>query len=506
MKLKKPTAKKQTKNGIELVTTNNNGVFQQEEVKGKLKDTLSWGNCKLYHHGIGQVISEDIRPKFADWNFIDYVKEHKHTGFVRFLEPMSAYEDTTYLKDNPKDATEIAELKMDGHRGTISIGSDFNRVFSRRVSKKTDWYNENTDQVPHIRDLILPEYAGTILDGEFDYGTTSMGVQSVMGALPANAIQYQFNNGFIKFFGFDILYYKGINVQKMPLWKRKVYLMEVLSAFWSKYANCNMEFAKIYAHPQAHSTLLKWWKSYADRRILDLLEESISIVPDYRDKFQEVLERGQEGLMIKKIHSTYEQKKTKNMIKLKGVSTWDCVMMGLTEPTKEYDGKELTTWNYWETPEGELVQDDEVTEGQMLVNNGYIPVSKPYFMGWCGGISFGVWREFDAMDIDTMSHGGYDYRDYVEDLRGEGLLLEKDGKTFELVQVGDCKGLTEAIMIDLKENWQKYVSEQRVVEVKANGIIDKEKGSLRHPRFAKWRDDKGSEMCLWNDHIREIWE
>lgn len=469
---KKPTkktgnkVKTEEKEGVRLVTSNNNGIFNTEvNSKGKEVHTLAWENCSI---AIGdKIVSYDVTPVFQGWTERDYIARLKEDRSILFLEPMSANEDTTYLKRNELKDSEIAELKMDGHRGTVHIGDNTNRVFSRRISSKTDWYNENTDQVPHIRDLTLRGFYGTVLDGEFDFGTTSMGVQSVMGSLPANAIQYQFQNGFIKFFAFDILYYKGINIQKLPLWKRKIYLAEVIMEFQKVYGNCHIEFTKMYAHKKSLIRLDTLLQSYnTTYEVQNYLSDNVELVEDYKVKMTEVLEGEKEGLMIKDIHSIYEQKRTKNLIKLKGTSTWDCVMMGITESTMTYDGKDIERWNYWlHHPTDTLVEgqyyDDSLTDD-------LTPVTKPYFMGWCGGIEFGVY---------------------------------KDGK---LVRVGDCKGLTEKIQIDLKENWHKYVQEKRVVEVKANGIIDKEKGSLRHPRFAKWRDDKDHTSCNFEDHIRVL--
>lgn len=463
-KLTKKTGDKVKTEEAKLVTRNNNGIFETTiNAKGKEVHTLAWNTCTIR---IGdKIISHDVTPIFQGWTERDYIARLKEDRSVLFLEPMSAHEDTEYLKRNELKDFEIAEMKMDGHRGTIHMGKHTNRVFSRRVSSKTDWYNENTDQVPHIRDLTLPEYEGTVLDGEFDFGTTSMGVQSVMGSLPANAIQYQFNNRFIDFFAFDILYYKGINIQKLPLWKRKVYLFEVIMAFQKVYGNCHMEFTKIYAHKDSYLSLLSLWMK-EEEELSYALEEHLVQVKDFKVLMKEVLEEEKEGLMVKDIFSIYEQKKTKNMIKLKGTSTWDCVMMGITDPTMIYDGNGLETWKYWYHSSS-----DSLVQGWYFMDSltdDLVPVTKPYFMGWCGGIEFGVY---------------------------------KDGK---LVRVGDCKGLTEVMQIDLKENWQKYVQEKRVVEVKANGIIDKEKGSLRHPRFAKWRDDKDHTVCTFDDHIRVL--
>ena len=63
------------------------------------------------------------------------------------------------------------EEKFDGTRGILQffdnsklnldcVPSDrqgFTRCFSRRVSKKTQWFCENTDSLPHLRDIDIPD-------------------------------------------------------------------------------------------------------------------------------------------------------------------------------------------------------------------------------------------------------------------------------------------------------------------------------------------------------------
>lgn len=462
---------------IEVITTNNNYLFNTSiNSKGKEVHELAWENVKLVNPITNQVISHDVRPKFVGWNYEDYIEQHKKDQSVRYIEPMSAHEDSEYFDREPFNY-ELAELKRDGHRALIFIGREANRVFSRRVSKKTGWFNENTDQVPHIRDLDLHELEGTVLDGEFDFGTNSMAVQSVMGALPENAIQYQAKNDWIRFYGFDILYYKGINIQKMSLWKRKYYLAKAIRAITKKYPFCYIEMLPMYVTPVVSNLLETRWRKYADdKEVVDFLLKHVELINSYKDKFFEVVKEGKEGLMIKPLGGIYEQKRSKNYVKLKKHETWDVFITGLEPPTMEYEGKlleenRIREWKYWYDPADDekievKVEEGEVADGYLVEN--CIPVSKPFFMGWCGGIRFGVW---------------------------------KDGQVFE---VGTCKGLTEEIMEDLKQNGEKYIKEKRVFEVLAQEIIDKKKGSLRHPRFMKWRDDKSHEQCTFEAHIREV--
>jgi hypothetical protein len=485
---------------IELVSKNSNGVFNTERVGKKDKEVPRLENCKLYHYGIGYLISEDITPKFQDWTFEDYLKEFEHTGHVRFIEPMSAFEDKEYINREGENFAEIAELKYDGHRGLLYIGDNYNRAFSRRVSKQTGWYTENSDQIPHIRDLMLPEFSGTVIDGEFDYGTTSMGAQSVMGAKPENAIQFQFENGWIQYNVFDILYYKGVNVQQMPLWKRKYYLYLVVDAFTRLYANCNINYAKMYMKPMVHEDFFERLIQYnVSAKIRDRIEEHISICDSYGDKFAEVIAEGKEGLMVKDLDMPYEQKRSKSFIKLKGMETWDCFMLGVTLPTKVYDGKEIETWQYWEIDEHRVKCNGQSTALEYANGKKCIAVTKPYYMGWIGAIQFAVHKPMTDDEYEELLNTGNDDQAFTD---GSAFW---DGDTpMWSVHVGDCKGLSEELLEDIKKNGEKYIAEKRVLEVLANGLINKETGTLRHPRFFRWNDAKSWKMCTWKDHIREV--
>jgi ATP-dependent DNA ligase len=181
----------------------------------------------------GSIIDKDTgeilgatSPKFSNWDYAKYLEEFNKTKEVRFLEPMTAQElDEDKLQKHLAENRVVGEQKFDGHRGLVFITSKGNRIFSRRVSKQTGWYAENTDCMPHIRDIVVPEdLYGTVIDGEILLPIENCScrqVQSVTGALPETAIKYQLENGFAYLCAFDILYYKGINIQKMPLWKRK---------------------------------------------------------------------------------------------------------------------------------------------------------------------------------------------------------------------------------------------------------------------------------------------
>lgn len=481
---------------INLITPNDDGLYVTSVVKGKEKKELNWEPCKLELNG--NVLSESVLPRFSGWTYLDFLDELHKTGNVRYIEPMSAYEDKEYIDREENNPEEFAELKRDGHRALLYIGEDANRAFSRRVSKKTDWYNENTDRVPHVRDMILPEYNGTVIDGEFDYGKTSKEVQSVLGSLPNNAVQFQFKNGFVKYYAFDILYYKGINVQKMPLWKRKVYLAEVVDAFTNKYQADYVQLLGMMLTVAAKNKIVTLWESYMkDEDAFYRLMDAVEVVPHYRGEFFRVVKEGLEGLIVKNALHPYEQKRSKGYIKLKKNQTFDVFITGLQPPTRLYSGKAPNTWMYWEDETGKKLKFSgkrEALEYSEHWDVRVVPVTKPHYMGWCGAIECGVWKKLTDEEYDlSMEDQAID----------EGFWMYMKDGLYEKKTVAEVKGISESVQEDLKQNWEKYVEENRVLEVLAQEIIDKKKGSLRHPRFLQWRDDKSHEMCDFQSHIRE---
>lgn len=381
----------------------------------------------------GEVFSPDCSPRFKGWKLEDYKREFERGKQVRYLEPMTAYELEDY--SILKSPNTVADLKYDGHRALVYVTDNGLRAFSRRISKETGWYAENTDCLPHIRDVPSAfKLVGTVLDGEIVLpikNCTSKDVQSVTGALPETAILNQLSKGFARFKVFDILYYKGLKIQAMPLWKRRLYVQKAVAELSSHF----IILSDLYATPEAFELCIS-------------LGVEAQIVADYEELYAKLLADGQEGLIIKDLYGKYEQKRSKAYLKMKAHNTYDVVIMGYEEPTRLYEGKELDTWKYWEG------------RGKVIV-----PVTKFYASNWIGALIFGVY---------------------------------KNGK---LVEVGRASGMDEDTRQMFSENRKKYIGQ--VVEVMAQGIINKETGSLRHPRYACLREDKSAEMCTFEDHIRE---
>lgn len=518
MKIKKKKPEKKIINpgvGLSLWTNNTNGMLNEVVIKGKRKEAVNWGcDAKIINNITGEVLTDNLFPRFSHLKYEDYERSFREDKYpIRFLEPMSAVEHKDYVQQ-PGD---VAELKRDGHRALIYITPKGNRAFSRRVSKVTGWYSENTDTIPHIRDIILQDFYGTVLDGELDYGGDSMDVQSVTGSKPENAIQHQFKNGFIPFVVFDILYYKGVNIQALPLWERRIYAAIVVNHIQEVLQMDIVQLSKVYLTEYEFSEmvdLIAEHNSVFDditTEVSVLLSNSMEITEDYKKLFVNFLNEGREGIMIKDMRAPYEQKKTKSWLKLKGTMTHDVIFMGLSEPTKEYEGKRLEDgtlheWEYWYWEEEKVMRytapgTPETME--LWMDAGFEPVSKPFAKGWCGGIRAGIYRPVNSPELEHIVFHEIYGDDYLDQAWDEELLIKVGDMVYHLEEVTTVKGLTEDVMIDLSINADKYAWEKQVLEVKSNGFADKEIGSLRHPRFKQFRDDKGYKQCLWSSYLGE---
>ena len=422
----------------------------------------------IVNNETGEILGE-VTPKFQNWMYEDYIDEYKRSGMMWSLEPMTAQElNHTKIKELiDSGSLLVAEEKFDGHRSLNFLTDRGNRLFSRRISKKTNWYSENTDQVPHIRDLYVnEELFGTVLDNEALLpveGCSCRSMQSVMGALPQKAIENQLEVGFAYLQCFDILYYKGVNIQAMPYWRRKLYEFKVIKELESDY----VQFSKLYVTQEVYDRLLELFETSKafDKDILKF----IVIVEDYFSLFNEFLKEGKEGLILKDIQAPYEQKRSKAFIKLKGHETYDVVIMGYENPSHYYEGKALAdfsmTHDWWEDAE----DDSRIVNAPMSVidaeQGGLLPITKYHALDWIGAIKFGVY---------------------------------KDG---ELVEVGQTSGFDEATRELISKNKESFIG--TVIEVEAQHIIDKEIGSLQHPRFVQFRKDKSADMCTFEAHIRK---
>jgi len=138
----------------------------------------------------------------------------------------------------------IAEEKLDGTRLKMHITPEGNRFDTRRISDKTQKFMERTNNFPHLRDLELVEFKGTILDGEgiAPVKIDTMGAtQSIVGASPEHAWERQQDIGWIKYRTFDLIKYQGKDARAIPFRERRIILEDIVKKIRLKYPDTTIE-------------------------------------------------------------------------------------------------------------------------------------------------------------------------------------------------------------------------------------------------------------------------
>jgi ATP-dependent DNA ligase len=163
----------------------------------------------------------------------------------------------------------------------------------------------------------------------------------------------------------------------------------------------------------------------------------LSIGEDKKRKLHvDVVTRGGEGVILKDLNAPYEFDRSKAWIKIKGVETYDVVIVGYE------DAKQ------WYAEPGEVGKDG------VLYKDGR--TTRFFDNGWIGAIKFGLY---------------------------------KDG---ELIEVGQCSGLIDDLREEISKNKKKFIG--RVIEVKCQQRMPT--GGFRHCNFFRFREDKNAKDCI----------
>ena len=328
------------------------------------------------------------------------------------------------------------EEKIDGAWYQFVKTDNFSYLFGRTVSKTTGILTEKGGNVPHIVDAFSCLPAGTIIIGEIHVpGGTSNDVTHIMGCLSAEAIRRQQKEGNIHYYCHDILAYDGVSLVNEGAETR----YRILQAIWN-----------------LHSL-----DSYDFLRLAEKIEENLEA------EVSRILKAGGEGAVLKKRNAPYTPGKRPawDTIKCKQMDSIDLVITRTIEATKEYTGKELNTWEYWE----EVMNNGKIYIGRYLDDNGQAmiktpmkPVTKPYALGWHTSIGIGAYND--------------------------------EGKLVELGTVSS--GITDEMRRQMTETPENYVGHVCSLDCMS---IDRKEKTLRHPVFKCMRDDKNPHECLINE-------
>lgn len=389
----------------------------------------------------------------------------------------------------------------------------YTRVFSRRISVTTNWFSENTDKVPQLRDLNIPELEGTVIDGEmFIPNQPFKAVSSTLNCKADKAITRQLELGGIVFHAFDILFFKGIDLRKMPLERRKVYLNIVCNKINSVfvrevnyYDKDGIEVKplsitdrdKVMSQANIYPNLAKDIKKYMQ----DLRGYAITSNQYYppflltkASYYEYIVFTGGEGVVIKPKTGRYYHKRGREYEKIKKFLTRECIICNFTEPTKKYEGKfPNDSWSYWVDKKTGEKQDPEIcaTMSAKKLQKICTPVTRYYFEDWVGNVEYGVLISED--EIKKLP------KNKKHDIRTVEVPTDYNNRKYlKVIVVGECSGFDDDERAWFTEHREELIGQ--VIEVKANEIF-KDTGKLRHPRYLRLRPDKSPSECTFKDHI-----
>lgn len=328
---------------------------------------------------------------------------------VGLMKPNSVKKDDEKAKkrlDGLLDSPDyVAEEKLDGCRYKI-VGA---RFFSSDNVEKTANF-------PHLVKFFEGlKMLNIVLDGEIYYpGKTSQYATHVTGAKQDSAIAFQEQNGYIQYMIYDIL-----RTPKAKWTTENTYLerRKLLEYFYNTYVR-DTEMAKYI-------------------QIVDMRREG------KREYIQDLLDRGLEGAVLKKVDSKYHMGKKPmwQWMKIKQADDTDLIILGFEPATKLYTGSNLATWQYW-MPDG---------------SGENVPVTKYHYMGWIGKVVMGA---------------------YVDGV---------------LTQICTVSGMDESTRIDMTENPDNYVG-----RVARTSFMEKTTdGYPRHPSFVNMHEGKLPQECTW---------
>lgn len=331
------------------------------------------------------------------------------------------------FSDICKNGEYFASEKIDGHWAQFEKTEHYSYLFSRSISKITGCLGENSANVPHIINAFSCLPANTILIGEvFFPNKTAKDAAAIMGCLPKEAIKRQKDNP-IHFYVHDIIEYNNFNLISESAERR----YKILATLWQEYQLSSFDFL----------------------HLADCFDTNIE------EHLAEIFARGGEGIVLKKKDCPYypDKRPAWSTIKIKQQDTIDLICTGFCDATKEYTGKEISTWEYWENNSTH----EQVNEC-MCGQDGWSPITKGYFYKWKTAMKIGA--------------------------------FDDNGKLIELGTVSS--GLTDIDREKMSTVPEEYLNQ--VFEFSCMSL-DKKEHTLRHPRIIGKRIDKNAEECKIKD-------
>ena len=331
--------------------------------------------------------------------------------------------------------------KKDGYFAKLIKDEDGNIILYSRSRGVNGKFADKHEWVPHLNPFFDALPNGTCLLGELYLPSQpgSRNITTIMGCLKEKAIDRQNKGEKLHFYVFDCLAWDGrSNMGRKAISRfETVDKMGTIPTFDCQYVS----FAKYVCGADLNTML------------------------------QEILARGDEGVVITHKDGLYEPGKrpSKTTLKIKKElkQTIDCFFTGVgSAPTHLYTGKEIETWQFWESQvTGEKIFGDHYKDYK--TGASIVPVTKGHFYGWCG-----------SMEIAVLRHK-------------VGSRCKINGVTYddtEVYPIGWLSGLPD----EMKADPEKYAF--KPIEVTAMEW-DAINHTLRHGKMVGWREDLNISDC-----------
>ena len=330
--------------------------------------------------------------------------------------------------------------KKDGYFAKLIKDEDGNIILYSRSRGVNGKFADKHEWVPQLNSFFETLPLGTCVLGElyFPSAPGSRNVTTIMGCLKEKAIDRQAKGEKLHFYVFDIL-----------AWGGKSWLNWGAKDRFSWVSNMIVDTFE-YVSFARYKTGKELWSM-----------------------LQEVLARGDEGVVITHCDGLYEPGKrpSKTTLKIKKElhQTIDCFFTGVGSlATRIYTGKEIETWPYWENiNSGEKLFGKFFKEYQK--GAAIAPITKNWYNGWCGSMEIGVLKNKSGSRCKIS-----------------GVVYENK----EIYSLGWLSGITE----EMRANPEAYTG--RPMEITAMEF-DPMTLALRHGKLLGFRDDLTVADCTF---------
>jgi bifunctional non-homologous end joining protein LigD len=237
----------------------------------------------------------EVKTRKSSVPSVSPVVKEVSAGPVKQPMPLTIHPMLAESVDKPFDGAEwLFEIKWDGYRAVAFISGGTVRLVSRNQNDLTARYPElkNLPKFVHAREAILDGEA-VALDEE---GRASFSLmQQRTGFRPGGRRAAEKSDVPVLYYAFDLLYLDGYDWRRVPLEERKAKLASLLVA----------------------GDAVRYSDHYPEQG---------------KALFAMAHKKGLEGILAKKRQSIYEERRTREWLKIKIKHRQECVIGGFTEP------------------------------------------------------------------------------------------------------------------------------------------------------------------------------